>query len=384
MATAMKESTYKYETAYWLEEIGRTLNTFKLVGGNSKLPILRVDKLLKSYVEFRTHHFSVLVFQYKVLIGFKVLIVSSLLIAGSLLLINEQISIGQFVAAEVIIVMVVNAVEKLIISLETVYDTLVASEKLGHIMDMELEGINESEKDVTAQNTGIKLAMENVIFHPRDVTIPILKGVSLTIEPGSKAVITGKSGSGKSAMLALLSGLYENYQGKIKVNDLSLEMINLDKYRTVVGDCMELQQIFHGSISENILLGRSVDEKQVQDIIELVGLKEFIYHLPDDMETILLPEGRGLSRKLAQSIMLARALVGEPKALILENALDHIDKEVKARVMKYLFEGNWTLVMVTQDQEVISQADQVIVMDEGHIVYLGNQSGYKHFLDLNS
>ena len=384
MATAMKESTYKYETAYWLEEIGRTLNTFKLVGGNSKLPILRVDKLLKSYVEFRTHHFSVLVFQYKVLIGFKVLIVSSLLIAGSLLLINEQISIGQFVAAEVIIVMVVNAVEKLIISLETVYDTLVASEKLGHIMDMELEGINESEKDVTAQNTGIKLAMENVIFHPRDVTIPILKGVSLTIEPGSKAVITGKSGSGKSAMLALLSGLYENYQGKIKVNDLSLEMINLDKYRTVVGDCMELQQIFHGSISENILLGRNVDEKQVQHIIELVGLKEFIYHLPDDMETILLPEGRGLSRKLAQSIMLARALVGEPKALILENALDHIDKEVKATVMKYLFEGNWTLVMVTQDQEVISQADQVIVMDEGHIVYLGNQSGYKHFLDLNS
>ena len=384
MATAMKESTYKYETAYWLEEIGRTLNTFKLVGGNSKLPILRVDKLLKSYVEFRTHHFSVLVFQYKVLIGFKVLIVSSLLIAGSLLLINEQISIGQFVAAEVIIVMVVNAVEKLIISLETVYDTLVASEKLGHIMDMELEGINESEKDVTAQNTGIKLAMENVIFHPRDVTIPILKGVSLTIEPGSKAVITGKSGSGKSAMLALLSGLYENYQGKIKVNDLSLEMINLDKYRTVVGDCMELQQIFHGSISENILLGRNVDEKQVQHIIELVGLKEFIYHLPDDMETILLPEGRGLSRKLAQSIMLARALVGEPKALILENALDHIDKEVKARVMKYLFEGNWTLVMVTQDQEVISQADQVIVMEEGHIVYLGNQSGYKHFLDLNS
>src|SRR5690606_27565422 len=120
-------STYKYETAFWLEEIGRTLNTFKLVGGNSKLPILRVDKLLKRYVEFRSHHFSVLVFQYKVLIGFKVLIVTSLLIAGSLLLINEQISIGQFVAAEVIILMVVNAVEKLILSLETVYDTLVAS-----------------------------------------------------------------------------------------------------------------------------------------------------------------------------------------------------------------------------------------------------------------
>lgn len=384
MSTAMKESTHKYMTAYWLEEIGRTLNSFKLVGGNSKLPILRADKLLKSYVEFRTHHFSVLIFQYKVLIGFKVLIVSSLLIAGSLLLINEQISIGQFVAAEVVIVMVVNAVEKLILSLETVYDTLVASEKLGQVMDMELEDHNDNGKDVTAQTSGIKLAMENVVFQPRDVSSPILNDVSLTIGSGAKAVITGKSGSGKSAMLALFSGLYESYQGRVLVNDLSLDMIHLDKYRTVVGDCLELQQIFHGTIAENILVGRDADPDQLAFLIELVGLKEFIYQLPDDMETVLLPEGRGLSRKIAQAIILARALVGEPQALILENALQHIDKEIKHRVMKYLFEGNWTLVMVTQDDEVIERANQVIVMEDGQIIYQGNQQDYRHFLKLKS
>jgi len=384
MSTAMKESTHKYETAYWLEEIGRTLNTFKLVGGNSKLPILRVDKLLARYVEYRTHHFSVLVFQYKVLIGFKVLIVTSLLVAGSLLLINGQISIGQFVAAEVIIVMVVNAVEKLIISLETVYDTLVASEKLGQIMDMELEDHNESEKDITNQYKGIKLAMENVIFQPRDVIKPILKGVTLTIEAGSKAVITGKSGSGKSAMLALFSGLYETYQGKVKINDLSLEMIHLDKYRSSIGDCMELQQIFHGTIGENILVGRDIEPKQMAFLLELVGLKDFVYQLPEDLQTVLLPEGRGLSRKMAQAIMLARALVGEPQAMILENSLHHLDKEIKDRVKDYLFGGKWTLVMVTQDVEVIKEANQVIVMDNGELIYQGNQTGYQNFLTLNS
>lgn len=383
MSTALKESTYKYETAYWLEEIGRTLNTFKLVGGNSKLPILRVDKLLKRYVEFRTEHFSVLIFQYKVLIGFKVLIVTSLLIAGSLLLINEQISIGQFVAAEVIIIMVVNAVEKLIISLETVYDTLVASEKLGQVMDLELEGHNGSEKDITKQSSGIKLAMEEVTFQPRDLSNPILNGVTLNIEAGSKTVITGKSGSGKSAVLALLSGLYESYEGKIKINDLPLEMINLDKYRSVVGDCLELQQIFHGTIAENILVGRDIDKKQLDFLIELVGLKEFIYQLPEDMETLLLPEGRGLSRKMAQAIILARAFVGEPQAMILENALQHIDMDVKARVKSYLFGGDWTLVMVTQDTDVIKQASQVIVLDNGNLLYQGNQAGYQNFLTLN-
>lgn len=384
MSTALKESTYKYQTAYWLEEIGRTLNTFKLIGGDSKLPILRVDKLLKRYVEFRSDHFSVLIFQYKVLIGFKVLIVTSLLIAGSLLLINDEISIGQFVAAEVIIIMVVNAVEKLIISLETVYDTLVASEKLGQVMDLEFEGRNDAEKDITTQSSAIKLAMENVIFHPRDVSKPILKGISLTIEAGSKVVITGKSGSGKSATLALLAGLYETYQGKVKVNDLSLEMINLGKYRAVVGDCLELQQIFHGTIAENILVGRDFDSDQMKFVTELVGLNDFIYQLPDDMETMLLPEGRGLSRKLAQAIIIARALMGNPQAMIFENALQHIDKEVKDRLKDYLFRGQWTLVMVTQDEDVIKLANHIIVMDEGHITFQGNQQGYQQFLTPNS
>lgn len=383
MATAMKESTYKYETAYWLEEIGRTLNTFKLVGGNSKLPILRVDKLLMRYVDFRSNHFAVLILQYKVLIGFKVLIVTSLLIAGSLLLINEQISIGQFVAAEVIILMVVNAVEKLILSLETVYDTLVASEKLGQVMDIELEDHKESGKDITQQSNGIKLAMENVIFQPRDVSKPIVNGVSLTIEPGTKAEITGKSGSGKSAMLALFSGLYQTYKGTIKINDLSLDLIHLDKYRTVVGDCMELQQIFHGTISENILVGRDIEPKQLEFLIKLVGLKDFIYQLPDDLNTVLLPEGRGLSRKMAQAIMLARALVGQPKAVILENALEHLDQDVKDRVQAYLFEGDWTLVMVTQDIQVIRSASQVVVMDNGELIFQGNQAGYQDFLKPN-
>lgn len=384
ISTGLKESTYKYETAYWLEEIGRTLNTFKLAGVNSRLPILRVDKLLKRYLEFRSNHFSVLIFQYKILIVFKVFIVSSLLIAGSLLLINEQISIGQFVAAEVIILMVVNAVEKLILSLETVYDTLVAAEKLGQVMDMELEDLDEHAKDITNQSNGIKLEMENVVFHPKDVSNPIVNGVSLVIQPGSKAVITGKSGSGKSAMLALFSGLYERYQGKILVNDLPLELINLDKYRTVVGDCMELQQIFHGTITENIAVGREIDSEQLKYLIELVGLKEFVYQLPDDMDTVLMPEGRGLSRKMAQAIMVARAMVGNPKAMVLENALQHFDKDIKDRVRKHLFGGDWTVLMVTHDQEVIQHASHVIVMDKGHVLYDGDQAGYQNFLTQNS
>lgn len=383
METALKESTSKYQTAYWLEEVGRAMNTFKLIG-NSNLPILRADKLLQRYVEFRNKHFSVLIFQYKIMIAFKVLIITSLLIAGSVLLINEQISIGQFVAAEVIIVLVINSVEKLILSLETVYDTLVAVEKLGHVMDLELEHLNGSEKVVEAKPEGLKFSMENVVFQPLDADAPLLKGMNLTIEPGEKVIVTGKSGSGKSALLALFSGLYEKFDGKVKINDLSIDMIHLEKYRAMVGDCLEAEQIFHGTIRENILVGRDFDQDELDYILNLVGLKEYIFQLPNDFETMLQPEGKGISRKLVQSILLARACVGGPKAMVMENALLHVDDDVKNRVADFLFKGNWTLLMVSNDETIFSRASQILLMEDGRVAFQGSYAGYQAYLTQNS
>lgn len=377
METAIKESVYKYQTAYWLEEVGRTLNSFKLVG-STRLPILRADKLLQRYVEFRNKHFSVLIFQYKVMVVFKVFIVTSLLVAGSLLLINDQISIGQFVAAEVIIILVVNSVEKLILSLETVYDTLVAVEKLGHIMDLELEHHSPTEKIIEAKSEGLKYSMKNVVFQPQDAEEPILKNVNLTIEPGRKVVVTGKSGSGKSALMALFSGLYEEYEGTVTVNDLSLEYINLEKYRGLVGDFLELQEIFHGSIRENILVGRDYDQEYLEFILDLVGLKEYLYKHPDGLESMLQPEGKGLSKALAQKILLARGFIAKPKALIMENILQHVEQDVQSRIVDYLFKGNWTLIMVSYNEEILRKGDEVILMDAGQILFHGNYEGYKN------
>lgn len=378
METAIQESSYKYQTAYWLEEVGRTLNSFKLVG-TTHLPILRADKLIQKYIEFRSQHFSVLIFQYKVMIAFKVLIVTSLLLAGSLLLINDQISIGQFVAAEVIIILVVNSVEKLILSLETVYDTLVSVDKLGQIMDLDLEHHEPQEKVIDPTSEGIKFSMENVVFQPADAHVPLLSGISLTIEPGKKVVVTGKSGSGKSAMMALFSGLYEEYQGKVLVNDLSLEYINLEKFRGMVGDFLELQQIFHGTIQENICLGRDCTQEQLDYLIELVGLKDFIYQAPFGLETVLQPEGKGLSKSIAHQILIARGLVGHPKALIMENILNYVDPKVKENLIGYVMKGPWTLIMISDEPKVQQLADEVILMEKGELAFQGSYEAFKKF-----
>lgn len=382
METALKESSYKYQTAFWLQEIGRTLNSFKLVG-SSRHPILRADKLIQKYVDFRTKHFAVLILQYKIMIGFKVLIVASLLVAGSLLLINEQISIGQFVAAEVIIILVINSVEKVILSLETVYDTLVAVEKLGVVMDLKLERSEGTDKAVVSRPEGLKFGMENVIFQPYDALKPIINGASLTINPGRKVAIVGNSGSGKSALLALMNGLYEEYEGKILINDLSIEMIQLEKYRSMIGDCLEFGEIFNGTIKENILVGRDFDPNQFENILELVGLKEFIYQLPADLETELLPEGKGLSRSMAQSILIARSLIGNPKAIMMENVLRYINPDLKPRIIDYLMNGNWTLIMVTEDPVILQHVDEVVVMDSGKIKMHGSYDDYLQYSQKN-
>lgn len=374
METAMKESTYKYETAYWLEEVGRAVNTFKLVG-NTKLPILKVDKLIQRYLEFRTKHFSVLIFQYKIMIVFKVLIVMSLLISGSLLLIDSQISLGQFVAAEVIIVLVVNSVEKLILSLESVYDTLVAVEKLGQISDLKLENYERTKKKVNSREGALEFHMKDVVFHPSDMLNPILDGVNLEIKAGEKVVLTGKGG--KSAILAMLSGLYSDYSGKIDINGLALDLINLEKYRGTVGACLELDQLFHGTIKENILVGREYPKEDFKALLELVGLTNFIYQLPEGADTMLKPEGKGLFKRQALAILIARALVGAPRAIMIENTFERIDLESQQKVLNHLFNGPWTLLMVSVQEEILKRADKIISVDNGTIDFQGTYSEYR-------
>jgi len=381
METSLKESTSKYKVAYWLEEIGRTMATFKLAG-NSNLPFMRVDKLLHSYVEFRNKHFAVLILQYKILIAFKVLIVCSLLVAGSLLLINNEISIGQFVAAEIIIILVVNSVEKLILTLETVYDTLTATEKIGQILDLPVENQEGTDKSLSEEFKGLEFKMKNVIYQSKDIQFTILDNISLELKTGEKVILTGASGSGKSTLMYLLAGLYSDYKGKILVNGLPIETMNLDKFRSFIGDSLTHQSIFHGTIYENITLGKEVDNNQIRKLIDLVGLKDYIYALKDDLDTELMPEGKGLSKKIISKIIMARCLSGAPKALILEDLFSYFSEKVKQNVSDYILEGAWTTIMVSDDISLLKKAPRIIELSNGKIAFDGPSQAYFEYKNL--
>jgi len=165
----------------------------------------------------------------------------------------------------------------------------------------------------------------------------------------------------------------------VLVNDLSLEYINLEKFRGMVGDFLELQQIFQGTILENICMGRAHEEGQLKEILALVGLDDYIYHAPLGLETQLQPEGKGLAKTIAFQILLARGFIGQPKALIMENVLNYVDPKVKASVIDYLMKGPWTLLMISDEPQVQQMADEVILMEKGNLAFQGSFEAYKKF-----
>jgi ABC-type bacteriocin/lantibiotic exporter with double-glycine peptidase domain len=381
METNLKVSTLKYKTAFWLEEIGRTMATFKLAG-NSKLPFITIDKLLITYVEFRNKHFAVLVFQYKVMIAFKALIVTTLLIVGSLLLIDNQISIGQFVAAEVIIILIVSSVEKLILSLDVVYDTLTATEKIGQIMDMPIERQEGIDKSLSTNDESLKFQVRNLSYKSKGTSVEIIDDLTLDLNPGEKVILTGKSGSGKSTLMYLISGLYNDYRGKIIINGLPIDTMNLDKLRSYIGDSLSHQSIFYGTIHENITLMKDVDDPHVREILAMVGLKDYIYMLPKDWETVLMPEGQGLSKSIISRIVLARCLLNHQKALLLEDMIAYLDPEEKDRIIEYILNGSWTVMMISEDVETIKKFPRVVKIDQGKLVFDGSTEDYVKANDL--
>ena len=369
--TSLEESKNKYKVAYWLEELARTATTFKL-NGNTDLPLQRTDRHVASYLASRESHFRVLVQQYSLLVVFKVLVATGLLAIGGILVMEQLMNIGQFIAAEIIILLVMASVEKLILNFETIYDVLTALEKIGQITDMELEpdedqGIDLSENCKTC---GINVDLENVNFTYPGNQRRTLNNLNLSLQEGEKIMITGKNGSGKSTLLQIIAGLYDIQGGTISYNGLPKGNLNLTSVRTVIGDSLSQEELFEGSVLENIVMGReSVSFDDVKWAVDNVGLSQFIKGLPNGFDTYINPVGKNLPRSTVQKLLLARSIVGHPKLLLLEDTLKYIDETERMKIIDFITskENHWTLVAVSTEPYLAMRSDKVVYMKEGQI-----------------
>ncbi len=297
MESSLRESDYKYAVASWLEEMARVIKSFKFSRKNS-LNIQRTDSLVQGYLEQRTIHFSILQLQYWSLIGFKLLITAAMLIVGSVLLVDQQLNIGQFIAAEIVILMVIGSVEKLMINLDTVYDVLTAVEKLGKVTDKPLEV--DGTIELPEENSGLSIEMSNVNFsYVPEEQAPVLKNINMVIRSNEKICIMGATGSGKSTLLRLLSGAYHHFEGNIFINNIPLTTYKLDTLRDQTGILLNQQDIFMGTLLENITMGNpAISPQHVLRLAERIGLKTFFSETTAGLQTMLDPIGKNCRRIL--------------------------------------------------------------------------------------
>lgn len=363
LQTSIDESTNKYKVAAWLEEIARIIKSIKLAKNND-LHLQKTDEHVTGYLDARNNHFRILLFQYNVLVLFKTVITAAMLIVGTLLLVNQQLTIGQFIAAEIIILLVLTSVEKLIITLGSVYDTLTAVEKLSNLTDKPLE--EKGSLQLSDTNKGLSLDMKQVSFSYNDEK-DVLKNISLSLMPGDKACITGKDSSGKSTLLKLMGGVYTDFKGTILLDEVPVANYDLASLRSHIGILLNQQDIFNGTLWENISLGNpDVSMESVISYAGKTGLSDFVSTLKNGYDTMLDPTGKRLPKNVIHKILLVRALAGKPRLLLLEDPWMNFEEQHRRQIIQLLKElKNTTVVVVTNDEDFIKQCNKVITIDDG-------------------
>lgn len=364
LASALEASDYKYNVAAWLEETARVIRTFKYAKSTS-MHIEKTDKLVSGYLDSRTQYFRVLLTQFWSLISFKVIITAAMLLVGAVLLVNQQINIGQFIAADIVILTIIGSVEKIILSLDKVYDALVSVEKLGKITNAEVE--EGGTVELANIDKGVAVSFVNAGF-----TYPngdkALNNVTFSVPAGSMVHVAGASGSGKSTLLRLLTGNYKMFSGSVLLDEVPVGNYQLDSLRSQTGVLLSSQDIFQGTLLENITLGNKIPMEQVTALAAKTGLDHFVRSNKEGYDVLLDPAGKRLSNHVKQNILLVRALLGKHRLLLLEEPFEHLDMNCRQHMIDLIkTEGNATVFIASEDESLSSYCNIVLHLNKGTI-----------------
>lgn len=366
--TSLKESKYKYEVADWLQEIARNKNSFR-TASNFDYALTKNDLKVGNYLKYREHHFAIIKRQFSQLIFFKIIITAGLLFLGGYLVITQQMNIGQFVASEIVILLVINSVEKIIIGLENFYDVLTSLEKIGQVTDMEYE--TGSEAEANSCYTNISIELENVYMKFHESADNLLKEISLHISPAEKIILTGKNGSGKSTLIRVLAGILAPTSGSIFVNDDTFRKVNVSQYRSQIGIIRQGETLFEGTLLENITFNdATVTEEQIRWAIDSAQLTAYVRSLPNGLDTEILPEGNQLSSSNTQKILIARSIIKMPRVLFYEEPTERMDDEMARQIIDFICDPkqHWSVVVTSTNPYWKEKATRIITMEKGRII----------------
>lgn len=364
--SSIEESDKKYDTAAWIEDIAGSVKTFKMHAEN-ETHLQGTDERVLEYLDHRTSHFKVLMFQYKTIIAFKVIITLVMLVIGTYLMLDQQLNIGAFIATEIVVLSIMAAVEKLIVSLESYYDLIASYAKLTKVTELKEE--TEGDIELSQKSKGTEVEFKDVNFAFQDAN-PILGDLNFKIQPNSLNVITGNTGTGKSLLLNMMSGFYEPVSGAILFDKIPLKNLNKQLFRSQVGLYLENMKVIQGTVLENILLGNfRSDTESILQVSEKIGIENISHLFSNGFYTDISETDSELTFSSRKKILLLRTLLGEKRLILLENPMAGMPEEFQQKLLRYLHEikETTTVVIVSSGQHLIAGADQHLHLDNGTV-----------------
>lgn len=352
--TSIKESKVKYKVLAWFEEIALNLKSFKSYNGNNFV-MKNADYLVRDYLKARNKHFNVLFRLFSGTLFLQVLASSSLLGIGGWLVMQQQLTIGQLVAAELIVASIVINFTKFSKQLEVYYDLLAAIDKIGHLTGIDIEEV----KNEIPQNLGQSLSVgfRNVSFKYNNMTL--FKSLNFNIKPNTIFGIYSEEAGGKTTISDMIYGLRKPNEGIIEINKIDLQLINLDIYRENIA-MVSQPEIIYASIVENIRMGRNnLHINSITEALEKVNLlNEVVNNLPSGLDTILSTGGNPLSYTSSIKLMIARAICENKSLIIFDGVLDYLDKKYIDHIFnKVINKANSTIIITTSNKDLLDYCD---------------------------
>jgi len=375
VASSVAESSAKYAVADFLSEICSDGTVFRDRGGRVYAED-RLDRAATDYIEARAKHFRIVVKQLLGALTLQAIASAGLLGLGGALVVQRELTLGQLVAAELIVSAIVATLSDLGKYLETYYDLVASAYKVDGLLMLPREVDPEGQAESAGQTRLGPAEVELSSLHLTRGSRTLLNGASYTFRAGSRTLLTGSGESGKSSLLDLLFGRISAKQGRalldgVEVREMSRETLR-DRIAVVRGP-----EIVSGDVFENVRLGRrDISVAKVRSLLEQIGLGDELSRLPDGLNTELGTQGARLSHGQALRLTIVRALAREPGFVAIDADLAALDRRSLSLVLSTLCANGaaWTVLFVGDHPAVREIVDTTLRLEAGQLEVAEGQS----------